>query len=651
MCGLTGFVNFSCINDDAETICRQMTQQLIHRGPDDEGIWVDRDAGVALGHRRLAIQDLSPCGHQPMVSASGRYVVAFNGEIYNFRYLRSELEAHNINFLGHSDTQVLLAAIETWGIGPALKRFVGMFAFALWDRQERTLTLVRDRLGEKPLYYGWQGKTLLFGSELKALYAHPHWQATIDRNSLALYLRHNCIPAPYSIFTGIYKLLPGTLLKIPFGVPAGFTPEPEFYWRAKTVAENGLCHPLEMSDSEAIEALDNLLRETIRDKMISDVPLGAFLSGGFDSSVIVALMQSESDVPIKTFTIGFHEKGYNEAVHAKAIAKHLGTEHTELYVTPEQALDVIPHLPMLYDEPFSDSSQIPTFLVSQMTKQHVTVALSGDGGDELFCGYQRYFLADMLWRKIGKIPVQLRSAAASMIRGVPTTAYDRALGWLSPLASRYGREGKTGDKLHKAADLLEFNDSEELYRRLVSTWKRPASVVINSLEPSTALTDRSCCAHLPTFMQRMQYLDTISYLPDDILVKLDRAGMGVSLETRVPFLDHRVVEFAWRIPLALKIRNGQGKWILRQVLNKYLPSAMVDRPKVGFGVPTDSWLRGPLRDWAEELLDSRRLSEAGFVDPLPIRKKWEEHISGQRNWHHYLWNILMFEAWRDKYQD
>jgi asparagine synthase (glutamine-hydrolysing) len=651
MCGLTGFANFYCFNDDAEFACRLMTQQLAHRGPDDEGIWVDRDAGVALGHRRLAIQDLSPSGHQPMASSSGRYVIAFNGEIYNFRLLRSELVGRNVTFRGQSDTEVILEAVEAWGIEPALKLFIGMFAFALWDRQERVLTLARDRLGEKPLYYGWQGKTLLFGSELKALYAHPHWQGAIDRNALSLYLRHNYIPAPYSIFTGIHKLMPGTLLQIPYGQPPGTLPESKPYWQAKTVSEYGASHPLEMTESETVDALDNLLRETIRDKMISDVPLGAFLSGGFDSSTIVALMQAESSAPVKTFTIGFHEEGYNEAEHAMTVAKHLGTEHTELYVTPEQALEVIPRLPALYDEPFSDSSQIPTFLVSQMTKQHVTVALSGDGGDELFCGYQRYFLADMLWRKIGKIPVPLRSMTASMIRGVPTAAYDRTLGWLSPLVSRYGREGKTGDKLHKAAELLEFKDSEALYRRLVSCWKDPASVVNNSLEPSTALTDRSRCAHLPAFMQRMQYLDTISYLPDDILVKLDRAAMGVSLETRVPFLDHRVVEFAWRIPLALKIRNGQGKWILRQVLNKYLPGELVDRPKIGFGVPTDSWLRRPLREWAEELLDSRRLSEAGFVDPLPIRKKWEEHISGQRNWHHYLWNILMFEAWRDKYQD
>jgi len=622
-----------------------MTQQLIHRGPDDEGVWIDRDAGVVLGHRRLAIQDLSPYGHQPMTSASGRYVVAFNGEIYNFRSLQFELEGLGYTFRGHSDTEVLLTVVEAWGIEPALTRFIGMFSFVLWDRQERVLTMVRDRLGEKPLYYGWQGKTLLFGSELKALRVHPSWLGKIDRNALALYLRHNYIPAPYSIFTGIHKLLPGTLLQIPFGVPPGALPEPKTYWHAKTVAEYGVSHPLEMTDSEAVDALDSLLRETIRDKMISDVPLGAFLSGGFDSSTIVALMQAESRTPVKTFTIGFHEEDYNEAEHAKAVAKHLGTEHTELYVKPEQALEVIPLLPTLYDEPFSDSSQIPTFLVSEMTKQHVTVALSGDGGDELFCGYQRYYLADMLWRKIGKIPGPLRGMTASLIKGVPSTIYDRTLGWLSPLASRYGREGKTGDKLHKAAELLVFKDSEELYRCLVSHWKDPTCVVKNSMEPFTALTDRSRRAHLSDYIQRMQYLDTISYLPDDILVKVDRAAMGVSLETRVPFLDHRVVEFAWRIPLSMKIRNGQGKWILRQVLDKYVPRELVDRPKIGFGVPINSWLRGPLREWAEELLDSGRLSEAGFFDPLPIRKKWEEHISGQRDWHYYLWGILMFQAW------
>jgi asparagine synthase (glutamine-hydrolysing) len=650
MCGLTGFASFSCFKDDADTICRRMTQQLIHRGPDDEGVWTDSHLGIALGHRRLAIQDLSPCGHQPMVSTSGRYVIAFNGEIYNFRTLQSELEGRNFTFRGHSDTEVLLSAVEAWGIEPALKRFIGMFAFALWDRQERVLTLARDRLGEKPMYYGWQRKTLLFGSELKALRVHPHWQGTIDRNALALYLRYNYIPTPYSIFVGIRKLPPGTLLKIPFDVTAGVIPEPEFYWRAKTVAEYGLRHPLEMSDTEAVAALDGLLHETIRDKMISDVPLGAFLSGGFDSSVIVGLMQAESHARVKTFTIGFHEDDYNEAEHAKAVAKYLGTEHTEFYVTPEQALDVIPQLPALYDEPFSDPSQIPTFLISVMAKSHVTVALSGDGGDELFCGYQRYLLADMLWKGIGKIPRSLRGFAASVIKQVPSAVYDKTLGWLSPFAKRNGRMGKTGDKLHKVAELLEFKDADALYRLLISHWKDPTSVVLNAVEPSTPLTDRSLWANLPTFMQRMQYLDTISYLSDDILVKVDRAAMGISLETRVPFLDHRVVEFAWRIPLCQKVRNGQGKWILRQVLNKYVPEELVNRPKTGFGVPIDSWLRGPLREWAEALLDSKRLSEAGFLDPLPILRKWEEHISGQRNWHYYLWDVLMFEAWRDTYK-
>ena len=650
MCGLAGFLTPGGGEREAmRAATRSMTDAIIHRGPDGSGEWVDADAGIALGHRRLAIIDLTPQGHQPMVSHSGRYVIAFNGEIYNYPRLREEIEANTaVSWRGRSDTEVLLAALDRWGIDKALTRLVGMFAFAVWDREQQALILARDRMGEKPLYYGWQGRSLLFGSELKALKAHPRWQGRIHRDVLTLYLRHNYIPAPYSIFQGISKLMPGTLLKITREVVPAELPEPTLYWDARAVAEQGVMDPLKMNEQEVVSGLDNLLRKTIRDKMISDVPLGAFLSGGYDSSMVVALMQAESNSPVKTFSIGFDEEGYDEARHAKAVARHLGTDHTEMYVQPDQALEVIPRLPFLYDEPFSDSSQIPTFLVSQMTRQHVTVALSGDGGDELFYGYPRYQTTDQLWRKIGSLPRPLRLVAAKLIRSTPVGLLDHALGFLTSMTSRYGREGAVGDKLHKAADLLDMKGGEDLYLRLISHWKQSSRIVSGATEPASALTDRKRWANLPDLQQRIQFLDLISYLPDDILVKVDRAAMGVSLETRVPFLDHRVVEFAWRIPLSMKLKDGKGKWVLRQVLNRYVPRSLTDRPKMGFGVPIEHWLRGPLRDWAEELLAERRLQDEGFFHPAPIRAKWEEHLAGKRNWSYYIWDILMFQAWFEK---
>ncbi len=647
MCGLAGFCNFRGLDSNAERVCLAMASKLIHRGPDDAGTWVNHEHGIALGHRRLSIQDLSSSGHQPMESSSGRYIVAYNGEIYNFHKLKTELTNLGYGFRGHSDTEVLLAAIEYWGLAEALTRFTGMFAIALWDKKQRVLSLARDRIGEKPLYYGWQGNSLLFGSELKALRVHPNWQNKINRNALALYMRHNYIPAPYSIYQDIHKLTPGTLLHIPHTTQPGILPAPVPYWNMKDVAEYGARNPVQLPDNEVIETLDGLLRESIRNKMISDVPLGAFLSGGYDSSAVVALMQTESTQQIKTFSIGFHEEAYNEADHAKRVASHLGTEHTELYVTPEQAMDVIPRLPTLYDEPFSDSSQIPTFLVSEMTRQHVTVSLSGDGGDELFAGYERYFFANSLWKKIGRIPYPLRRVLALGIKGINPALLNSSLQWLSPLFSSYGGQGPIGDKLHKGADLLMFRRFEELYLRLISQWKDTANLVLGAEEPLTSLTDSTQWAELEDCMQRMQYLDTISYLPDDILVKVDRAAMGVSLETRVPFLDHRVVEYAWSLPQHMKVRNGEGKWILRRLLDKYIPSELMDRPKMGFGVTIDSWLRGPLRDWAEELLNEKRLREEGYFNPSPIREKLAEHISGDRNWQYYLWDVLMFETWID----
>lgn len=640
MCGITGIMGQS--TTELTSCVRDMVASIRYRGPDDFGIWCDERVGIGLGHARLSILDLSPEGHQPMVSASGRYVIVFNGEIYNFAELRSELEVVGQKFRGHSDTEVMLAAFEEWGIEKAVPRFVGMFAFALWDRHTRTLTLGRDRLGEKPLYYGWQGETFLFGSELKALRAHPAFRAEVDRNALALLLRHNYIPAPYSIYQGISKLLPGCLLTVSLSQR---NPQIAPYWSGKQAIEAGLTHPFEGSESAAVSALEALLKDAVGQQMVADVPLGAFLSGGVDSSTVVALMQAQSSRPVKTFTIGFHEEGYDEAQHAKLVARHLGTEHTELYVMPKEAMDVIPRLPALYDEPFSDSSQIPTFLVSELARRHVTVSLSGDGGDELFGGYNRYFWATNIWRRVGWVPQPLRAALAGALTALPPSAWNGVFGGLSRFLPVGWRYANPGDKLHKLAEILAVRTPEEIYLGLVSHWKQPTEIVRGTHEPPTVLTDPARWADLPDFEQRMMYLDQMTYLPDDILTKVDRAAMGVALETRVPLLDHRVVEFAWSLPLSMKIRHGQGKWLLRQVLYRHVPKELMERPKMGFGVPIDMWLRGPLKGWAEELLDEARMQREGYFNPRPIREKWEEHLSCRRNWSYYLWDVLMFQAW------
>ncbi|HUW29070.1 MAG TPA: asparagine synthase (glutamine-hydrolyzing) [Sulfuriferula sp.] len=647
MCGLTGYWKATGHStEEAEAVVGAMARQITHRGPDDQGVWTDTDAGIALAHRRLSILDLSPQGHQPMVSQCGRYVIAFNGEVYNFAALREELEQAGVApaWRGHSDTEVMLAAIAAWGLGAALKKFVGMFAFALWDRETRTLSLARDRLGEKPLYYGWQGDTFLFGSELKALKAHPAFRAEIDRDALTLFLRHNAIPAPYSIYQGIHKLPPGTFLQVYAGQKNA---PPLAYWSARSVAETGQRNLFRGNDAEAATELERLLGQAVGGQMVADVPLGAFLSGGIDSTTIVALMQAQSVRPVKTFTIGFNEAGYNEAEHAHAVARHLGTEHTELYVTPQDAMDVIPSLPSIYDEPFADSSQIPTFLVSRLARSHVMVSLSGDGGDELFGGYNRYFWARNLWRKLGWMPRPLRSALAGVLTTLPPAAWNTAfhkLGRWLPAGLRYAHPG---DKLHKAAEILAVRSPEEIYLGLVSHWKNPAQLVPGSHEPLTLLTDPGQQADLPNFEQRMMYLDTVTYLPDDILAKVDRAAMAVSLETRVPLLDHRVVEFAWTLPLDMKIRHGQGKWLLRQVLDRHVPKSIMDRPKMGFGVPIDHWLRGPLKPWAAALIEPERLAREGMFDPAPIQRKWAEHQSGSRNWSYYLWDVLMYQQWQE----
>ena len=651
MCGITGLIDPNLQSDSAlalqNDVITRMADCLASRGPDDSGTWVDPTVGVALGHRRLSILDLSPLGHQPMHSASGRYVIVFNGEIYNYLELRHELEQlGGVAWRSHCDTEVMLAAFEAWGVKAALQRFIGMFAFALWDRQERILVLARDRLGEKPLYYGWSGGVFLFGSELKALRAHPAFTVAINRDALTLLLRHNYIPAPYSIYQGIAKLPPATFATLGWPALARHAdPAIESYWSFREVAEAGVAHPLPVDEIAAIGELEALLRDAVARQMVADVPLGAFLSGGVDSSTIVALMQTQSSRPVNTFTIGFHEAGYNEAEYAQAVARHLGTDHTEFYVTPQEARAVIPRLPQLYDEPFADSSQIPTVLVSQLARTRVTVSLSGDAGDELFGGYTRYFLAVRIWNILSCLQPSLRAGIARLLLSIPTLWLDRVLNTLRPVLPPLRRYPQAGDKIHKLAELLTLPNAERLYQRLVSHWEQSAAVVIGGQEPVTVLTNAGQWAKLPNFIQRMMYLDTLTYLPDDILVKVDRAAMSVSLESRAPFLDHRVVEWAWRAPLNMKIRNGQGKWLLRQVLYRYVPRELIERPKQGFGVPIDHWLRGPLRDWAEALLDESRLRQEGFFNPQPIRAKWAEHLAGTRNWQYYLWDVLMFQAW------
>lgn len=640
MCGFSGFFYRDAFPAKAQSILNAMGLAIANRGPDSQDVWFDAESGIGLSHRRLAIVDLSPAGHQPMRSATGRYVIAFNGEIYNHLAIRAQLEQISARqWRGHSDTETLLAGIEAWGLKKTLELSVGMFAMAVWDTVTGELQLARDRFGEKPLYYGWNNQVFLFGSELKSFRAHPDFKPQINRDALCLYLRHNYIPAPYSIYEGIAKLLPGTIATLKADATEVVI---EHYWDAKTVMANNILHS--QTDENQIETLEQLLKQAVGDQMMADVPLGAFLSGGVDSSLIVALMQQQSDKPIKTFSIGFYEKEFNEAEHAKAVASHLGTEHTELYVSSADALKLVSSMAEVYDEPFADSSQLPTYLVSQMAKQHVTVSLSGDAGDEVFCGYSRYRLTDMTWNKLSKVPVFVRKLGAKFLVAVPVKLWNQ-LNHILP--SRF-KMSNLGDKLHKAADVISSATVDELYYGLISHWKNPASVVIGGREPQTLLTSPSQSQVFKQNIPRMMALDTLTYLPDDILVKVDRAAMAVSLETRVPFLDHRVFEYAWGMPQHLKMNQGVTKDCLRKILYKYVPQQLIERPKAGFAVPIAEWLRGPLKDWAEQLIQPERLAKEGIFEPQQIATLWQEHQSGKRNWQYHLWDILMFQSWYEK---
>jgi asparagine synthase (glutamine-hydrolysing) len=658
MCGIVGIFGHAH-GSDLMRVTEDMVASLVHRGPDDDGIWVDDESEIAFGHRRLSVLDLSHEGHQPMLSKDSRYMMVFNGEVYNHQSLRTELEGGGkINWRGHSDTEVMLEAIARWGIKGALSKFIGMFAIALFDRRERKLHLIRDRVGEKPLYYGWCAGAFIFGSELKALRKYPGFAGDIDRDVLALYLRHMAVPDPFTIYQRIYKVQPGCMVSLDLASARNYPNGVTFHaplsinglslsrwWSLHEVVESGQ-GALITNETEALELLEFRLRDSVRLQSLADVPLGAFLSGGIDSSLITALMQSESNSPINTFTIGFREKKFNEAEHARKVASHLGTKHVELYVTAKDALDMVQQLPHLYDEPFADSSQIPTHLLCSQAKNHLTVALSGDAGDELFGGYNRYFWVRKVWSKVSWLPNGTRQLFAKAILSLPIHYLDTVYSMISCLLPSSSHLSFVGQKLHNLAErLVNIKNEDELFFSLVSEWSNPNKVVKGACEPVTLLTKTNDWPALPDVEHRMMYLDAMTYLPNDILVKVDRAAMSTSLETRTPFLDHRVVELAWQLPLSMKLCNNQGKWALRQILYKYVPRELIERPKQGFGVPLGEWLRGPLKEWAEELISEERLHREGYFNPDPIRSKWLEHLSGVRNWEHSLWAVLMFQAW------
>ena len=638
MCGITGIYKFKQAQNRERLLStiNCMANTLKHRGPDSGGAWIDDHCKLALGHRRLAIRDLSTTGHQPMVSSCGRFVIVYNGEVYSHLEIGKELEKCGRQLKGSSDTEVILEACAEWGVERTVKRLIGMFAFAIFDRKTRDLFLARDRLGIKPLYWGKFNDLFIFGSELKALRKAEGWSPELDRNALSAFMRHNYIPAPHSIYKKIQKLEPGNILH----VNQHGNVNKIKYWDLFEIARKGVHQPLQQSDEFLLKQLDDLLGDAVSRRMVSDVPLGALLSGGIDSSLVTALMVEHSNQPINTFSIGFQEKEFNEAPYAREIAKHLGTQHTELYVESEHALDIVDKLPIWYDEPFADSSQLPTALVCALTKKHVTVVLTGDGGDELFAGYNRYTLGLDMWNKANIAPYPIRKFIAQILLKQPTERLDIAARFIT----RQRRPSQLGNKLHKFANAILQNDPDMMYRRMISHWHDPDDIVIGANEYKGILWDNSVPQAIPGFLERMQFLDTVTYLPDDILTKVDRASMSSSLETRVPLLDHRIVELAWQLPQRLKLRNKQSKWALRQSLYKRVPRHLIERPKMGFGVPFDQWMRGPLRDWSEALLDENRLQSQGLFNAQPIRERWKAHLEGA-NWGYPLWNVLMAQSW------
>lgn len=660
MCGIVGLVQHA--RGDLAASLAPMSAALHHRGPDDSGAWFDIASRVGLGHRRLSILDLSPEGRQPMPSPSGRFIITFNGEIYNFAELKAALR-DRYPFRGGSDTEVMLAAFEEWGIERSLERFVGMFAVAVWDQRDRTLTLARDRMGEKPLYYGWNRGAFLFASELGAIRAYPGFSGNFDRGAIGLLMRHGYIPAPLSLFTGIYKLPPGTFLTLREDdfdeQPARFTPSadttnhslhPTRFWSAQEAARRGIAERHRFDEPTALAELERLLTDAVKLQMVADVPLGAFLSGGIDSSLVVALMQSQSSVPIKTFSIGFHEPRYNEANHAAAVARHLGTAHTELYVTPEEAREVITRLPSIYSEPFADSSQIPTYLVAKLAREHVTVSLSGDGGDELFAGYPRYLWSNRLWKKVGAVPTTLRKLGAGAALAVPAPAWTTLHDLLRPLLPDSLSFRDLGSKIHRAATLADISSREELYLSLLSYIDEPSELILGAHIPPTEHLSKTLAQTTEAYFDYMMLCDQVTYLPDDILVKVDRAGMAVSLESRIPLLDHRVVEHAWRISPERKVIGETTKNPLRHILYKHVPREIIDRPKMGFGIPIDEWLRDDLRGWAEDLLSVETLTRDGIFNPKLVRRELDEHLSGRRNRSSLLWNVLTFQSWLEAHR-
>jgi len=645
MCGIAGFWSPSLSASVRREAVRGMTHRLAHRGPDADGHWVPADTPVALGHRRLSILDLSAAGAQPMWSANGRYIISFNGEIYNFRELRDRLHAAGAVFRGTSDTEVLLAGFEAWGIAATLREATGMFALAVWDVRDQELSLARDRVGEKPLYYGVCEDSLVFASELKAIRQHPHFRDEIDRGAVALLMRYGYVPAPYSIYRNIGKVAPGTLLR--FRPRDGLVPLITTYWSAIEIGRTGVARPTSKSDAELIDELDVLLRRAVADQMVADVPLGAFLSGGIDSTTVVAMMQAQAKSPVRTFSIGFFDPKFEEARHARAVAAHLRTIHTEHYLSAEESMRVIDRLPSMYDEPFADWSQIPTYLVSTLARDSVTVALTGDGGDELFGGYDRYVGLDKIWRRLRLLPRPARLALAKRLDVIDRLDARRwnPGSWQRDASGAARRAHRLVVKARKVARLLRCEWREDLYQELLSSWSDTSRLVPGATPLPTTLNDVSQLMPAATFAQQMMHLDLMFYLPDDVLVKVDRAAMAVSLETRTPFLDHRVVDFAANLPLRVKLRDKQSKWILRQLLDRYVPRDFVERPKMGFGVPLHDWLRGPLREWADARLDPARIARHDVFDPIEVRHIWEEHQRGYSNNTATLWPVLMFDAW------